>query len=239
MNVKKFLKKKAQADLQSVQSENDQAVLQRLKNAVTGENPKTKRNRKWLWAIPSGALACAVAAILIVELVPHPGNDIGGSDPNSGGVKYEERNLEQTLSDISELTNALTDLTLHFTEYQSVGVVKFYDSVSGDDLYFVLTIDESSMEAMYSMRFLIVVNDNYEYDKFNMEGEAITETYPDYSITYTQRITPDPDFGLNLIESNAQIENAKYEMYVVKYQEYSLENGTLLTVINNMLEFHA
>ena len=232
---------KAQADLQSVQTESDQEVLQRLKNSVVEEPPQKRRNLQWLWAIPSGVVACAVTAVLLVELLPRPGSDIGGLVPppnsDSGNVKYEEMNFEQADSDIYELSNALTNLTLHFTENQTVDVVKTSDSLSGDALYYVLSIDESSMEAVYSMRFLIVVNDNYDYDKFKLEGEAITQIYPDYAITYTQRITPDPDFGLNLIESSAKIESAKYKMYVLQYQEYSLENGMLLTVINNMLDF--
>ena len=238
MNVKKYLKKKAQEDLASVQTDRDREVLQRLQNSVVEEPPPKKRNLKWLWAIPSGAVALAVAAVLIVELVPSPGNDVGGLLPPPGGNKYEDANLVQEISDITELSNALTNLTLHFTDEQTITVAKFSDSLSGDELYYVLSIDVSSMEAVYRMRFLIVVNDNYDYDKFTMEGDILTATYTDYSVTYQQQIAPDPDFGVNMIECSAKIDSAKYEMYVLVYQEYALENGMFLTVINNLLEFH-
>ena len=230
MNVKKFLKKKAQEDIQSVQTEHDQEVLQCLKNSVVEEKPKTRRNMKWLWAVSSGAVACAVAAVLIVELVPRPNNGLGG-------VRYDEMNFQRKDSDFSELSNALTDLTLHFTEDQEVSTVKFFDSLSGDDLYYVLTIAENSTEAIYNMEFMIIVNENYDYENFNLEGEVLTETYADYTIVYQQKIIRDPDIGLNTITGSAKIESAKYEMYVLQYEEYSFGDGTFLTVINNMLKF--
>ena len=248
MNVKKYLKKKAQEDLQSLQTEHDQEALQLLKDSVAEKAPQKKRNLKWLWAIPSGALACAVAAVLIVELVPFPNKDGGGVVPpppsidsgdagsDSGEIRYDEINFVQENSDLTELSNALTNLTLHFTENQSVDVAKTSDSLSGDELYYVLTIDENSMEAMYNMQFLIVVNDHYDYKDFEVNEDFVTETYADYSITYLKKITPDS--GLNMITGSAKIESSKYEMYVLSYEEYSLENGMLLTVVNRMLEFH-
>ena len=230
MKVKKFLKKRAQEDIESVQTDTDQEILQRLKNSVAEEKLPARRNLKWLWTIPSGAVACAVAAVMIVELVPFSGSDLGGA-------RYDEMNFEHTDSDLFELSNALTNLTLHFTENQAVSVVKTSDSISGDAIYYALTVDESSMEAVYSMRLLIVVNENYDYDSFEMEGTFVTETYSDYSITYRQQITNDA--GVNLVQCRAQIDSAKYEMYVLDYREYSFDNGTFLTVINNILDFHS
>ena len=229
MNVKKFLKKKAQEDLESVRSDADQEILQRLKNAVVEEPPKQRRNLKWLWAIPSGAVALTVATVLIVELVPFPNQD-------SGGVRYDEVNVEHVDSDFSELSNALTNLTLQVTEQQEISVVKYYDSLSGDDLYYVLNVAENSMEAMYSTRLLIVVNENYDYSSFEITDDFKTETYSDYSIIYRQQTTNDT--GVNLIQCRAQIDNSKYEMYVLTYEEYSVDNGMFLTVINNLLDFH-
>ena len=230
MNVKKLLKKKAQEDIKSVQTDTDQEVLQRLKNSVAEEKPKVRRNLKWLWAIPSGAVAFAVAAVLIVELAPFPGS-------NPGNIRYEDANFEHVDSDYSELSNALTNLTLHVTEDQEISVVRTFDSLSGDDLYYILSVTENSMDAIYNIRLLIVVNEHYDYNSFAMEGTFTTETYPDYSITYKQWITTDPDLGLNTIGANAKIEDAKYEMYVVSYEEYSFGDGMFLTVINNLLDF--
>lgn len=228
MNVKKYLKKKAKEDLEALRTEKDREILQRLESLVVEEAPKKKRNMKWLWAIPSGALACAVATVLIVELVPSPNNDLGTA-------RYEESNFQQEASDIAKLSDALTDLTLNFTEDQEVETIKFFDSVSGDEIYYILTIDENSMRAIYSMRFMIVVNDKYDYDKFKIEEDFSTRQYADYTIHYRQQIINDSE--VNLIQCRAKIENAKYEMYVLNYEEYSLEDGMFLTVIDDILEF--
>ena len=232
MNVKKYLKQQAQKDLQALRTDRDEEFLQRLKDSIEERAkeraPKTKHNKKWLWAIPSGALACAVAAILIVELVPFPNNGLG--DP-----KYEKANFVQADSNIVELSNALTNLTLNFTEDQTVDIAKISDSVSGDELYYALTIDENSSTAFYSMRVMIVVNNKYHYDKFKIEDDFVKETYSDFSIIYRQQVTNDS--GVNLIQSRAQIDNANYDVYVLEYTEYSLGDGMFLTIINNMLDF--
>ncbi len=232
MNVKKYLKQQAQKDLQSLRTDRDEEFLQRLKDSIEERAkeraPKTKHNKKWLWAIPSGALACAVAAILIVELVPFPNNGLG--DP-----KYEEANFVQADSNIVELSNALTNLTLNFTEDQTVDIAKISDSVSGDELYYALTIDENSSTAFYSMQIMIVVNKNYHYKGFKIEDDFVKETYSDFSIIYRQQVTNDS--GVNLIQSRAQIDNANYDVYVLEYTEYSLGDGMFLTIINNMLDF--
>lgn len=231
MNVKKFLKKQAQEDLQSIRTDKDRETLQQLEDHVAEQSPKKRRNKKWLWAIPSGAVACAVTAILIVELLP-------SSDKDLEDVKYVEENFKHETSNISELSAALTHLTLNFTQNQVIDVAKTSDSLSGDDIYYALTINENSAEVIYSMRLLIVVNDNYDYDSFTMEEKFETKDYPDYSIAYMQQTFTDPDMGLNMIEAKAKIENARYEMYVLKYEEYSFDNGNFLTVINNLLNFN-
>lgn len=231
MNIKKYLKEQAKKDIESLRTERDEEFLQQLKDSIEAKAHPKKRNMKWFWAIPSGALVCAVATVLIVELVPFPNNDLGD-------VKYEETNFKQETSDNSELSKAVTDLTLSFTEEQEVGIMKIFDSVSGDELYYELTIDENSEQAIYSMKLVIVVNDNYDYSGFEIDEEYTTEAYSGYSIIYKQQIRIDPDTGLNMIEGSAKIDNTKYEIYVLNYEEYSFDNGMFLTVINNMIDFN-
>ena len=229
MNVKKYLKQKAQEDIKSLQTDKDQEILQRLKNSVAEEPPKKRRSLKWLWAIPS-AVAFTVAAVLIVELVPFPNND-------SGGVRYDEVNFVHVNSNMSELSNSLSGLTLHVTDTQNISVARTYDSLSGDNLYFTLSVAEN---LIYSLELRIVVNENYDHEDFIITDEFKTASYPDYTITYKLQITPYPDFdGLNIITCTAaKIDNAKYEMYVMNYEEYAVDDGTFLTVINNLLDFH-
>ena len=232
MNIKKCLKKESQKDLRSIQTETDKEFLQRVENLVEEENTlkrKCKKNYKFLWAIPPVLSACLVATILVVVLIP---KDNGNIDD----IKYNENDFVQINSDFAGLTGALKYLTLNVAEEKITYIEKTYDSLSGDELYYTLRIDENSMEAYYSTELMIVVNENYHYDGFNFHDEIIEETYSDFSIQYTQQKTF--DVGLNLIQCRAEIKSKKYEIYVLNYEEYSVEDGMFLTVINTIFDFN-
>lgn len=229
MNVKKFLKKESNEDLRSLETESDRALLAQLKGSVA-ESSKPKRRKRWLWAIPSSVAACAVAAVLIVHFALFPGI-------NSGEIKYESQNFVQTDSDIAELSHALTNVAIHTTDDQTLRVQRTYDSVSNDNLFFTLVVNESSERALYNITANIIVNKNYEFDEFEITDEYVTNSNSNYLVKYWQRITVDPNTGLNLVQCNGKIESAHYEIYIMNYEEYSLENGTFLTVIDNLFTF--
>ena len=224
MNVKKYLKKESQKDLLALETEGDRAFLAQLKESVT-EPPKPKRNKRWLWAIPSVA-ACAVAVVLIVEFVPFP-----------SAVRYEKANFMQTDSSMTELSEVLTDITVCTNPEQTVKIQKTYDSVSGDDLFYTLIINEESDRVLFYTEARIVVNKNYEFDEFNITDEFVTETYSNYSVSYKPIITEDSNTGLNLVQCNGKIESKNYDIYIMSYEEYSIENGTFLTVIDSLFDF--
>lgn len=229
MNVKKYLKKRAEEDLSKLETEEDRAFLQQLKDMVEEKPPEKMRNRQWLWAIPSAAAACAVAAVLIVELVPFP----DGTDD----VKYSEVNFVQVQSDFAELTAALDGLTVRTTEDQIVDVQRTYDSVSGDNLFYTLSVNENSENAYFELTASIVVNEKYEFNDFNVNEDFATETYANYSVSYTQRVIPDSSSGLNQVQCNAEITGGNYRIYVTRYEEYSVADGTFLSVIGNLFDF--
>lgn len=229
MNVKKFLKKESNEDLRSLETESDRALLAQLKGAVAA-SAKPKRRKRWLWAIPSSVAACAVAAVLIVHFALFPGID-------PGKIKYDAMNFVRIDANITELSERLPNLTVNTSIDQLVGVQKTYDSVSGDDLFYTLSVDEESEYALYKLAARIIVNKNYEFDEFEITDEYVTNSYSNYSVKYWQRITVDPDTGLNLVQCNGKIESEHYEIYIMNYEEYSLENGTFLTVIDNLFTF--
>ena len=101
MNVKKYLKKQAQQDLKDLETDSDREFLVRLKESVA-EKPKPKRNKNWLWAIPSSVAVCA--AILVGTLVPLSGG---------GDIKYDDKDLVRVDSDLTELSGALKKLKVH------------------------------------------------------------------------------------------------------------------------------
>ncbi len=232
MNTKKFLKKESEKDLQSIQTDKDNELLQRLELFVEEENrSRSKRNgNKFVWAIPSAVVACAVAAVLLIELVPFANNNL---DDNY----YDESNFVQVESDFAELSGALKNLMLNLSEENVSTVKRYYDSVSGDDLYYSLNVNVANIEVYYSLELMIVVNQKYDYKDFETDSSFVSETYPDFSINYKQQIALAPDTGINLIQCQAKIESEKYDIFVFRYEEYSLGNGKFLYVMDDILKF--
>lgn len=226
MRVKKYLKKQAEKDLRNLETERDREFLARMKEFVV-EAPKKRRNLQWLWAIPSVATV-AVAAVLIVEFVPFSGAPIDE-------IKYDENNFVETKSDYAQLSGALQNLTLHIAEDSEVK--RTYDSVSGHDIYYTLRVEESSDTVFYKFEARIIVNAKYEFDDFEINEKFTMKAYPNYSVTYMQEVAFDSDMGLNLVQCKAKIDNVKYMIYVTDYLEYSLDNGSFLTVISEVFDF--
>ncbi len=227
MNIKKYLKKIAQEDLQNVETERDREFLASLKSSSAEEPKKKTRNYQWLWSIPAGVTLCTAAVVLPVVLVPAP---------DAGDVRYEEANFIRVDSDVNELLGATKDIKINFAAEQKVNVSRIYDSVSGDDLFYTVVVDVSG-ELFYNLQTRIVVNEKYKPDDFDIEESFETVTYPDYSITYKQEVLSDSEIWINRVYCKAQIENSKYDIYVMNYEEYSFENGSFLTVIADLFDF--
>lgn len=238
MRVKKFLKKESQKNLKDFETEGDREFLNRMRKSVV-EPPKKKRNKNWLWAIPSAIAACAVAVVLIVEFVPFSdGGDLDdGSDANDPNdvtdVKYDELNFDRVDSNPTELFAALDNLTINIAEERIVSVLRTYDSLSGDNLFYTMSIDDFP----YIMDIKIVVNNKYEFNDFVIDENFITKIYSDYSVAYIQKITYDTDFETNLVQCTAKLDSEKYDIYITNYKEYSDEEGTFLEYIDNLFDF--
>lgn len=227
MNIKKYLKKIAQEDLQNIETERDREFLASLKSSSAEEPKKKMRNYQWLWSVPAGVALCTAAVVLPVVLVPAPAAD---------DVKYEEANFIRVDSDVNELLGATKDIKINFAAEQKVNVSKTYDSVSGDDLFYSFVI-ESGGESYYKAETTIIVNNKYEFTDFIVDETFTTVTYSDYSVICDQYIIHDNDLGFNRVLCKGKIENSKYDIYVMNYEEYSFENGSFLTVIADLFDF--
>ena len=229
MNVKKFLKKQAKKDLQALETDEDRAFLRQLEDIAEKNARAKKRNLNWLWAIPSCALAGGVAAILLVELLPPA---VGPDE-----IKYIEANFESVDSDMAAFSAAAKNLTVNLTADQTVTVSRTYDQASGDDLYYTLRIAETTETVFVNLDLLVVVNERYDYDDFQITESFVTETVSDFSVTYRQIITANSDVGLNLIQCKGKIEKPNFEIYVLNYEEYAFDEGSFLSYLDRLLNF--
>ena len=232
MNVKKYLKKQAEQDLQSLETEGDREFLGQLEN-IAEENARArakKRNLQGLWAIPSVAVAGGLAAVLLVEFLPVANNGLDG-------IKYIESNFVSVDSDINEFNDALDKLTVNLMGDKTTTVLKTYDQLSGDDLYYTLKIEETTETVFVCLDMLVVVNEHYDYENFQIDETFVTETVEDFSVNYSQVVSVDPDFGLNLVKCTGKIEKPNFEIYILNYEEYALDDGSFLNYIDDLLEF--
>lgn len=233
MNVKKYLKKQAGQDLQSLETEGDREFLGQLEN-IAEENARArakKRNLQGLWAIPSVAVAGGLAAVLLVELLPV-------ADDGLDDIKYIESNFVSVDSDMKEFNDASDNLVINITADKTVNsVVKTYDQVSGDELYYTLRIEEVTETVFVCLDMLIVVNEHYDYEEFEINDLFKTETCTDFSLTYRQKVTADSGTGLNMVQCTGKIEKPNFEIYILNYEEYALDDGSFLNYIDDLLEF--
>lgn len=226
MNVKRYLRKQAQEDLKALETEGDREFISQLMETV-GERhaPKPKRNKNWLWAIPSATAVCA--AVLVGTLVPW-----------TGEIKFEDKNFVDEVTTIETLADALNGLNIHISENQDVNVKKTYDSVSGQDLYYTMFVSEFTEAVDYAIETKIIVNEKYEFEDFVLDDSFATQDCGHYSVYYKQEFTENPQTGIKSVRGKAKIDGLKYEIYVTSYKESTLGSGMFLNVIAGLFDFN-
>ena len=209
-----------------METEGDREFISQLMETV-GERhaPKPKRNKNWLWAIPSATAVCA--AVLVGTLVPW-----------TGEIKFEDKNFVDEVTTIETLADALNGLNIHISENQDVNVKKTYDSVSGQDLYYTMFVSEFTEAVDYAIETKIIVNEKYEFEDFVLDDSFATQDCGHYSVYYKQEFTEDPQTGIKSVRGKAKIDGLKYEIYVTSYKESTLGSGMFLNVIAGLFDFN-
>lgn len=226
MNVKRYLRKQAQEDLKALETEGDREFISQLMETV-GERhaPKPKRNKNWLWAIPSATAVCA--AVLVGTLVPW-----------TGEIKFENKYFVDEVTTIETLADALNGLDIHISEDQDVFVKKTHDTVSGQDLYYTMLVSEFTETVDYAIETRIIVNEKYEFEDFVLDDSFATQDRGHYSVYYKQEVTEDPQTGIKSVRGKAKIDGLKYEIYVTSYKESTLGSGMFLNVIAGLFDYN-
>lgn len=209
-----------------METEGDREFISQLMETV-GERhaPKPKRNKNWLWAIPSATAVCA--AVLVGTLVPW-----------TGEIKFENKYFVDEVTTIETLADALDGLDIHISEDQDVFVKKTHDTVSGQDLYYTMLVSESMETAYYAIETRIIINEKYEFEDFVLDDSFATQDCGHYSVYYKQQFTEDPQTGINSVRGTAKIDGLKYKIYVTVYDEFTLGSGMFLDVIAGLFDFN-
>lgn len=209
-----------------METEGDREFISQLMETV-GERhaPKPKRNKNWLWAIPSATAVCA--AVLVGTLVPW-----------TGEIKFENKYFVDEVTTIETLADALNGLDIHISEDQDVFVKKTHDTVSGQDLYYTMLVSEFTETVDYAIETRIIVNEKYEFEDFVLDDSFATQDRGHYSVYYKQEVTEDPQTGIKSVRGKAKIDGLKYEIYVTSYKESTLGSGMFLNVIAGLFDYN-
>lgn len=228
MKVKKYLEKQAEQDRQEILSSDNGAFLRALEQEYTEQNQATRERRRsprlkvWLSASIDAVAAAAVITTCIVVYYPT--------------VEYLDTNIMHASADIDEFNSNVkeVDMQIDTTKY-NYNILRAYDSVSGDTLYYSSTI--LSIDATVEIRFISVCNPNYIYKNFKLTDATDQANLGNYNVLYKSWKYVDPDFGFNILEANAEIHKGKEYFYITQYKEIiGTEDGSFLEVLQSILK---
>lgn len=233
MKVKKYLEKQAEQDRQEILSSDNGAFLRALEQEYTEQNQATRERRRsprlkvWLPASISAAAAAAVITTCVVVYYPTGVNRVEYLDTN---IVYVSANLDEFNNDVKEV-----DLQIDTTKY-NYNILRAYDSVSGDTLYYtsdILSIDGYTVD----LQIISVCNPNYKYKNFKLTDTNGQTSLGNYNVLYKSWKYVDPDFGFNILETRAEIHEGDEYFYITRYKEIiGTEDGSFLEVLQSILK---
>lgn len=169
MQIRKKLEDMAETSRSEYRNEEFESAL---KEKMASKNAKAKRKSfKAMWIAVASSL---VVVLLVVSLVIFL--------PNSSDKVYFEEDIVNTQAKISDISLYLNGNT--FSNSGLWNVIRYYDSKSGDTLFYVASLDDT--EETLSIKLVFIVNKYYSYETNNKEYEnAATVKGFDWKYNYT------------------------------------------------------
>lgn len=132
--------------------------------------------------------------------------------------RYSKENCQGIVSTIEELNNDLQFSKIKLSENYEVAVILNYDTVSGDHLYYNLTI--SSIEDIEHVDLMIYINRDYEYN-IEINDKAQDLVVNEFKIKYLYSFQVDSD---NLYAHNVTANLlTNFEAYRIDYIQMNFE----------------
>lgn len=196
MQIRKKLEDMAETSRSEYRNEEFENAL---KEKMARKNAKTKRKSlKAMWIATASSLAVILLIVSLVIFLPN----------SSDKVYFEEDivNTEAKISDISLYLNGNT-----FSNSGLWNVIRYYDSKSGDTLFYTASLsdDESSL----TLRLIFLVNPYYSY-QIDTDEYKNAATVKGFDWKYNYTIDGDEVYSVSV--------NGKAEFDDVKlYVEYT------------------
>ncbi len=196
MQIRKKLEDMAETSRSEYRNEEfEKALIEKM----ACKNAKAKRKSfKAMWIAVASSL---VVVLLVVSLVIFL--------PNSSDKVYFEEDIVNTQAKISDISLYLNGNT--FSNSGLWNVIRYYDSKSGDTLFYVASLDDT--EETLSIKLVFIVNPYYSYETNNKEYENAA-TVKGFNWKYNYTVDGDEVYSVSV--------NGKAEFDDVKlYVEYT------------------
>lgn len=179
MNIKKYLRQQAEKDAESLLTESDRQFSMQLAESVQQERVQRKPKTFRIKAFASAAAVLMVAVVLGVTLPLTL-----SKQPAVNEVHYKEENMLQNDCTIEDVNYNAKYFQLNEAEDMSFESYFKYDSVSGDKLFYSVTVSTDISE----FNLVIVVNEKYNHD-FKLKDDLRNEQRTNYDINFFEKHT--------------------------------------------------
>ncbi len=177
------------------------------------EKKTAKFNRRLIIKVSSIVTACVLfVACLSVVLY---------SILNDNKIEYLYENEVVEDCDLTELQNAVPWFPKFNEQEYEQQISRTYDSLSGDNLYFVVEIKDANFAE--TIKIYLYINPRYKHDK-KMLTNAKNANINGLDIIYNENISSDAD-DFYTFEYKAQYNHGKNEVYI-EYRQLWFENDS-------------
>ena len=244
MKIKKFLKKVAEEDRESLINEKDIEFLASIgvdynKKQVAAENELPASyyltasifNHKALLI----SIACFLVAALTVSLILYYYLKPVSLKPP---IHYFTDNFKEVDSDLEELNFDLDlfSVVVNENDYE-LSIKKTYDSLSGDNLFYRLSFNHKNGQ-IQSFKLDIVVNSLYEHEQVEYSKELVESQISDYDIRYIETSKSISGTPFSTITCQGEMQIGDQWIYIENYEEMALGQSTFIETLQSIISFN-
>ena len=243
MKIKKFLKKVAEEDRESIIDEKDIEFLSSIGVDYNKKKATTQNEPTASYYLTASAfnyrtvlicLVCFIVAAITVSIILYNYFNPALVEPP---LHYFEDNFEEADSDLQELNNDLKLFLLTVDEeLYDLDIKKTYDTLSGDNLYYTLFFNQRLVQ-LKSFKLVVVVNSLYEHEQLVYDEYSETKL-AEYTVKYAESSEPMLDTPFNTVICQGEIQIGKQWIYVETYEEIVMGQSTFIETLQSIINFN-
>lgn len=243
MKIKKFLKKVAEEDRESIIDEKDIEFLSSIGVDYNKKKIASQNEPKASYYLTAGApnyrvisicLACFIVAAITVAIILYNYFKPALVEPP---IQYFESNFIKVDSDLDELNADLKLFSLAVDENDyDLKIKKTYDSLSGDNLYYTLVFSQSS-PFIKSFKLEIVVNSLYKHKQLIYDDYSETKI-AEYTVKYTETFESMLDTPFSTVTCKGEMQIGEQCIYIVTYEEMVRGQSTFIETLKSIISFN-